>query len=216
MMTALLVVERERPGARLLVTRAALRYAGSGVGLLPANRRVPVEGLLYGLLLPSGNDAARVLAQNVGGTIPRFIRMMNARARELGLRCSHFTGPDGYDDGNRSCARDLAKLTRAVMRQSRIARVVRTRHAVVPFPIKGGKLYLSSHNPLLAAGYRGTTGVKTGYSPAAGLCFVGTARRGTTELGVVLLDSPNPGDQARRLLDQGFQRTQVVRTPAPT
>jgi serine-type D-Ala-D-Ala carboxypeptidase (penicillin-binding protein 5/6) len=216
MMTALVVVERERPAARLLVTKAALRYQGSGVGLLPANRRVPAEPLLYGLLLPSGNDAARVLAQNVGGTIPRFVRMMNARARELGLRCSHFTDPSGYDDRNRSCPRDLAKLTRAVMREPRIRRVVRTRNAALPFPIKGGKLHLSTHNPLLAIRYRGTTGVKTGYSPAAGLCFVATARRGSTELGAVLLGSPNPGQQARRLLDRGFVRLAASRARGPS
>jgi D-alanyl-D-alanine carboxypeptidase len=204
-MTAIVVSERARPRAPVRITRAALRYQGSGVGLLPANRRVPIEGLLYGLMLPSGNDAARVLAQNVGGTIPRFVRMMNARGRELGLRCSHFTDPSGYDDGNRSCPRDLAKLTRAVMRQPRIRQVVRTRHAVLPFPIKGGKLHLSSHNPLLAAGYRGTTGLKTGYTDAAGRCLVATARRGTVKLGVVLLNSPDPGKQAMQLLDRGFK-----------
>ena len=216
MMTALVVVEREEPAAQMLITRAALRYQGSGVGLLPANRRVPVDPLLYGLMLPSGNDAARVLAQNVGGTIPRFVRLMNARGRELGLRCSHFTDPSGYDDGNRSCPRDLAKLARAVMRQPRLRRVVRTRQAVLPFPIKGGKLHLSSHNPLLATGYRGVTGVKTGYSPAAGLCFVATAQRGGTELGVVLLGSPNPGQQARRLLDRGFVRLSAGQATRPS
>jgi len=84
---------------------------GSGVGVLPRGKRVGVTPLLYGLLLPSGNDAARVLAQNVGGTIPRFVRLMNERARQLGLTCTHFAGPDGYSDANRSCPRDLAEKT---------------------------------------------------------------------------------------------------------
>src|SRR5205807_1540831 len=75
MMTALVVVERDPPTATARITRAALHYQGSGVGLLPRGKRVSVTPLLYGLLLPSGNDAARVLAQNVGGTIPRFVRL---------------------------------------------------------------------------------------------------------------------------------------------
>ena len=64
---------------------------------------------------------------------------------------------------------------------------------------------LASHNPLMQLRYPGVTGIKTGYSPAAGLCFVGTARRGATELGVVLLNSPQPGAQASALLDRVHQ-----------
>jgi D-alanyl-D-alanine carboxypeptidase len=75
---------------------------------------------------------------------------------------------------------------------------------VLPFPIKGGKVYLYNNNPLLRMGYRGTTGMKTGYTDAAGRCLVATARRGSRSLGVVLLHSPDTGTQARRLLDRGF------------
>ena len=84
------------------------------------------------------------------------------------------------------------------------ARIVRRRSVALPFPIKGGRLYLYNSNPLLRSGYRGTTGMKTGYTQAAGRCLVATARRGTVRLGVVLLRSPNPGRQATRLLDRGF------------
>jgi D-alanyl-D-alanine carboxypeptidase len=204
MMTGLLVVEREPATATARVTRTALRYQGSGVGLLPRGRRVGVTPLLYGLLLPSGNDAARVLAQNVGGTIPRFVRLMNERARQLGLTCTRFAGPDGYSDANHSCPRDLARLARAVMREPRLRRIVRTSYAVFPFPIKGHKLYLAGHNPLDGRRYPGWTGIKTGYTPAAGECFVGTARRGRIQLGVVLLHSPDSARQAIKLLDRGF------------
>ena len=204
MMTALLVVEREPPTATAYISRAALRYQGSGVGLLPRGRRVGVTPLLYGLLLPSGNDAARVLAQNVGGTIPRFVRLMNERAHQLGLTCTHFVGPDGYNDANTSCPRDLARLGDAVIREPRLRRIVRTPFAVFRFPIKGHKLYLAGHNPLDLRRYAGWTGIKTGYTPRAGECFVGTAQRGRTALGVVLLNSPDAGQQASKLLDRGF------------
>ena len=68
---------------------------------------------------------------------------------------------------------------------------------MLPFPIKGGKLYLYNHNPLLRRATAGTTGMKTGYTDAAGRCLVATARRGPIKLGVVLLHSPDPGSQAR-------------------
>ena len=92
-----------------------------------------------------------------------------------------------------------------MLRVPRLARIVRRRKAVLPFPIKGGKLYLYNSNPLLRMGYRGITGLKTGYTRAAGRCLVATARRGPVKLGVVLLDSPDTGSQARKLLDRGFR-----------
>jgi D-alanyl-D-alanine carboxypeptidase len=123
----------------------------------------------------------------------------------MGLLCTRFSSPSGFADrGNHSCATDLAALARAVLRNPRLAPIVRRREAVLRFPIKGGKLYLYNNNPLLRMGYRGTTGVKTGYTDAAGHCLVASARRGSVRLGVVLLHSPDTGTQARRLLDRGF------------
>ena len=207
MMTAVLIARHVPPDAKVRITRAALSYKGSGVGLFRHGRRIPITTMLYGLLLPSGNDAAIALAQRAGhGSLERFVAMMNQEARAMGLACTHFTSPDGFvDRGNHSCAPDLAALTRAVLREPRIARIVRRRQAVLPFPIKGGKIYLYNHNPLLQQGYRGVTGVKTGYTDAAGRCLVATVLRGRVRLGVVLLHSPDPGTQARKLLDRGFR-----------
>jgi D-alanyl-D-alanine carboxypeptidase (penicillin-binding protein 5/6) len=206
LMTALLVAERVPRGAKARVTPEALRYRGSGVGLLPRGKRVGVEALLHGLMLPSGNDAAIALAQRAAGTVPAFVAAMNDRAAQMGLLCTRFSSPDGYEDrGNHTCAADLAALARAVLRQRRLARIVRKREAVLPFPIKGGRLFLYNNNPLVRMGYRGVTGLKTGYTDAAGRCLVATARRGPLKLGVVLLDSPDPATQARQLLDRGFR-----------
>ena len=208
MMTALVVVDRLRDDDRAKITKEVLSYTGSGVGLLPRGKRIIVRTLLYGLLLPSGNDAAIALALRAAGSQERFVEMMNRRAQAMGLVCTRFSSVSGIKDaGNHSCATDLAALARAVLRQPRLARVVRSRSAVLPFPIKGRKLYLYNNNPLLRSGYRGTTGVKTGYTDAAGRCLVATARHGRIRLGVVLLDSIDPGNQARRLLDRGFARS---------
>jgi serine-type D-Ala-D-Ala carboxypeptidase (penicillin-binding protein 5/6) len=205
-MTALLVVERTRPAEPVRITQAALDYTGSGIGMLPKGRRVRLEALLNGLLIVSGNDAAIALAVHVSGSERRFVALMNRRAREWGLRCTHFASSHGLEPGNRSCARDLAVLTRLAMAKPRIRRIARRRQAQLRFPIKGGKLYLYGHNPLIRLGYPGAIGLKTGYTEAAGRCFVGVVRRGERRLGVVLLDSRDPAKHAPKLLDAAFEQ----------
>jgi D-alanyl-D-alanine carboxypeptidase len=205
MMTALVVVERAPPDAKVRVTKEALAYKGSAVGVLPKGKRIKLETMLNGLLLPSGNDAAIALAQRMSGTVAAFVQRMNERAGDLGLTCTRFTSPDGFEDaGNHSCAIDLAEMARAVLDRPRLARIVRRRRAVLPFPIKGGRIYLFNNNPLLRTGYPGTIGIKTGYTDAAGRCLVAAARRNGRRLGVVLLHSPDPGKQATQLLNRGF------------
>jgi len=204
-MTALLTVESGTPDARVLVTRQAVDMSGSKVGVLPLGKHVHLESMLYGLMLPSGNDAAVALAQHIAGSVNRFVVRMNEQAAALGLGCTRYSSPSGYyDKGNFSCAADLAVLAHVAIDQPRIASVVRTYSAVLPFPIKGGKLYLYNNNPLLIYKYPGVTGMKTGYTEAAGRCLVATAERHGVRLGVVLLNSHDPGTQARQLLDRGF------------
>ncbi len=203
-MTALVVTQETEPDERVKITKAALRYQGSGVGVLPKGKRVRLESLLNGLMLVSGNDAAIALAVHVSGNERKFVRLMNEKARLWGLRCTRFASSHGLEDGNRSCAADLAVMTRLAMRNRRIARITRRAQVSFRFPIKGGRLYLAGHNPLLRAGYRGAIGLKTGFTDHAGRCFVGVARRGGRTLAVVLLDSPNPLKHSVKLLDLGF------------
>jgi serine-type D-Ala-D-Ala carboxypeptidase (penicillin-binding protein 5/6) len=207
MMTALVVVAHDRPSAKVLITQDALDYTGSGVGELPKGKHVPLTALLYGLLLPSGNDAAIALADHVAGTQTNFIKLMNARAHAMALGCTHYTTVSGIvDQGNHSCASDLALIAHTVLEQPLLAQIVGSRSAIVPFPIKGGKLYLYNNNPLLVLRYPGTDGVKTGFTDAAGECLVATARRGDRWLGVVLLHSGNTYAQAEQLLNAGFAK----------
>ena len=207
MMTALVVVAHAKPSDRVLITSAATQFTGSGVGLLPLGKRVPLLALLYGLLLPSGNDAAIALAQHVAGNQAKFIGMMNRRASAMGLTCTHFSSVSGVvDQGNYSCTRDMAVLAHAMLLQPLLRRIVATRSAVIPFPIKGGRLYLYNNNPLLLGRYAGADGVKTGYTVAAGQCLVATARRGAAWLGVVLLHSGDIYDQGEQLLNAGFAK----------
>jgi D-alanyl-D-alanine carboxypeptidase len=208
LMTALVVVDAAAASARVRITRAAVDAPGSKVGLLPRGRRVRVEALLHGLLLPSGNDAAVALAEGVAGSVRRFVARMNVRARAMGLGCTRFASPSGIvDRGNHSCAADLAQLARATLDEPRLARIVRRRYAALRFPIKGGKLHLTNHNPLLQARYPGTIGLKTGYTDRAGRCLVAAVRRRGRRLGVVLLHSPDPARQARQLFDRALRRS---------
>ena len=216
MMTALLTVEATTPRQPVLITKAAIETSGSKVGVLPLHRHVSVESLLYGLLLPSGNDAAVALAIHDAGSVGSFVREMNRRAASLGMGCTRYSSPSGfYNDGNFSCAADLALLAHVDLAQPRIARVTHTYSAVIPFPIKGGKLYLYNNNPLLIYHYSGITGMKTGYTLAAGRCLVATAERDGVRLAAVVLNSTEPGRQAAHLLDAGFEHYGLPAVPDP-
>lgn len=203
-MTALAVTDATRSDDVMRIPKG-LRYEGSAVGVLPLGRRVRLEPLLAGLLIVSGNDAAVALADHVSGGERRFVALMNEQARLWNLDCTRFATPHGLSDRDRSCAVDLAVMTRLAVRERRITRLTRRAQASYRFPIKGRKLFLSGHNPLIRAGYRGAIGLKTGYTDAAGRCFVGVARRHGRTFGVVLLDSPDPGKQAAKLLDLAFE-----------
>ena len=204
MLTGLIIAERHGPRERVLITEETVGYAGSGVGVLPLGKRVPLNTMLHGLMLVSGNDAAIALAQHDGGTQNGFVERMNERAQALGMTCSHFSNASGIrDEGNYSCPVDLAALARADLANPWMRKVVGTRRARFPFPIEGGVLDLWNINPFLARGDPGVTGVKTGLTTAAGRCYVITARVGGRHLGVVLLDTPDPYAQVPRLLQAG-------------
>jgi D-alanyl-D-alanine carboxypeptidase (penicillin-binding protein 5/6) len=206
MLTALIIARRDRPDEPVQITPEALAYEGSGMGILPKGKKVPLRDLFYGLLLVSGNDAAIALAQHDSGSVPAFVRRMNRWRDRLGLRCSRFSTPSGIlDRGNYSCPRDLAALARADLANPWIRRVVGMREARFPFPIKGNFADLYNNNPFIIEGMEGITGLKTGYTDAAGRCYVTTQRIAGHEVGVVLLDTPNPLDQVPALLRAGLK-----------
>jgi serine-type D-Ala-D-Ala carboxypeptidase (penicillin-binding protein 5/6) len=221
MMTALMVARADPPDGRVKVSRNAAHTQGSATGLLPRGRKVPLEALLQALILISANDAAVALAEHDGGSVPRFIKEMNAQARAMGLTCTHFTTPNGLRDrGNHSCPRDLATLARADLANKRIAGIAQTRYAKPRFPIKGKRLYLTNNHYFLQHGLNGVpgaqvTGLKTGFTDAAGSCYVTTARLGSHHLGLVLLHSPSPLTQVPALLRAGFEEVGAIAPAAP-
>jgi serine-type D-Ala-D-Ala carboxypeptidase (penicillin-binding protein 5/6) len=221
MMTALMVARADPPTARVKVSRNAAHTQGSATGLLPRGRKVPLDPLLQALILISANDAAVALAEHDGGSVPRFVKEMNVQAGAMGLSCTHFSTPNGLRDrGNYSCPRDLAALARADLANKRIAEIVQTRYAKPRFPIKGKHLYLSNNHYFLQHGLNGVpgaqvTGLKTGFTDAAGSCYVTTARLGSHHLGLVLLHTPSPLTQVPALLRAGFEEVGALAPAAP-
>ena len=203
-MTALLALRKLKPHDVVTVDRSVPRVPLVREGLR-AGERVEAWKLFYALLLYSGNDDALALAIAAGGDKWTFVHEMNAEARTLGLKDTHFVSPSGVVDvDNYSSAWDLAALTRVAMRNARFRQIVRTpvEHVSWAAPTFA-KVYVNN-NGLLGT-YPGANGVKTGYTHKAGWCLVASATRGKLSLIAVVLDSNDMYGDAKRLLDLGFR-----------
>lgn len=179
---------------------------GETVAGLPVGRRLDVNDLLKAMLLPSGGDAAHSLAVDLAGSSGRFVAWMNAAARKLGLRDTHYATPVGLDTpANYSSAGDLARLALALMREPAFARIVRMRSA----RLTDGQTVVNRND--LVGRYPYVLGVKTGHTRDAGYCLVGAARRrGETVISVVLDD---PSEAARDADTLALLRYALARVP---
>ena len=209
LMTVLLTLEHAKLTDVVTVSPQAAAIGESSAGLVPGEK-LTVRQLLDGALVASANDAADALASYVGhGSETRFVAMMNARARRLGLRSSHYVRPDGLDAaGHVSSARDVTFLARLLMHRPAIRQIVRQRAATLP----GGRV-LHTWNDLLYS-YPGIFGVKTGHTSEAGWNQVAAARRGGVSIYATLIGSPDRSTRNRdlaKLLDWGFAHYTQVR-----
>jgi D-alanyl-D-alanine carboxypeptidase (penicillin-binding protein 5/6) len=218
LMTALLALERMRPHDVLPAAHYAASPIESKIDLRPGER-MRVDDLLRALLLESANDAAETLAVGVSGSRARFVRLMNRRARQLKLSGTHYANPIGLDDRlNYSTARDLARLSRHLMRR-------RSFRTIVDLPrttLRSGasRRTLDNRNRLVRR-VPWVEGVKTGHTRGAGYVLVGAgSRRGARVITVVLGErSEDLRDRdTLRLLDHGlsaFRRMAAVRPGRP-
>jgi len=203
-MTALLTLEQGQLQSQVTISPLAAGQIGTRMGLA-AGERLTVGELLYGLLLPSGNDAAMALAQQDAPSVQAFVDRMNAKARELGLADTHFVNPHGLDDpAHLSSANDLARLARYALRSEPLFdEYVSIPHFVIAAGLGHPAFDLTSLNQLLGS-YPGADGVKTGTTPAAGEVLVGSATRDGHRLLVVVMASEDRYADARVVLDNGF------------
>ena len=203
-MTVLVALEETEQGEEVTVSVAAAAQAGSELGLVPGER-IEMEELLYALMLQSSNDAAVAVAEHVAGSVPRFVRRMNRRARQLGLRDTRFASPNGLDDSGYSTAADLARISAEAFAHPAFVRIARTKLREFPAPGGAPTRMIQSRNALLWL-YRGAVGVKTGFTSAAGFCLVGAAERGNRRLAAVVLGAPGEAfTDTATLLDFGFR-----------
>jgi D-alanyl-D-alanine carboxypeptidase len=202
-MTGLLVVEATDPDEVVTASPNAAGQTGAELGL-GVGEAQPVRQLLMALLLQSANDAAVALAEHVGGTVEGFVDGMNRRARRLGARDTRFASPNGLDDSGYSTSRDLVAITAEAFRDATFREVVATKFHLVPAP-EGDPRRIQNRNALLWL-YRGAIGVKTGYTAAAGFCFVAAAERDGLRLVAVVLGAPSaPWSDAAEMLNHGFE-----------
>jgi serine-type D-Ala-D-Ala carboxypeptidase (penicillin-binding protein 5/6) len=203
-MTALLVLEREDPDRVVTVSRGAAAESRTRIGLHHGDR-IRVGDLLAATLINSANDACRALADHVGGDRKRFVMLMNARARELGLNETHFNDPCGHDKPHHySSAHDLAILAETALKNQTFRDLV-SRQRMQIRTVDGRRHFeLRNINHLLGR-YPGALGVKTGYTGSAGRCLVALAERDGTRVLLVMLHARNRWHNAAAMLDRAFE-----------
>jgi D-alanyl-D-alanine carboxypeptidase len=168
---------------------------GSSVMGLEPDDHVKLETLLFGMMLPSGNDAAEQVAISLAGSRERYVGWMNEKVTSLGLTDTHFVTPSGMDaDDHYSSAYDMALLGRYAMRKPEFRRLVATAFVV------SDDYYMHNLNPLLGS-YPGTDGVKIGYTEIAGRTIVASATRDGHRVYVSLMGSRNLASDCVALFD---------------
>ena len=202
--TAIVALHSGRLDEPLLVTPLAASAPPSKINLRPG-WTMRVRDLVYALLLNSANDAAVVIAEGLGGSVPEFAERMNREARLLGATNTHFVNPNGLPAADHySTARDLATIFRRALQNPLFERIVSTKTSMV-LPAEGSvrPIALRNHNRLLGD-YRIQVVGKTGWTLAAKKCFVGAARANGREIGVAVLGSADLWGDLKRLLEYGF------------
>jgi serine-type D-Ala-D-Ala carboxypeptidase (penicillin-binding protein 5/6) len=208
LMTVELTLRHARASDVVVVDPRAAAVGESSAGLR-GGERLTVRDLLEAALIQSANDAADALGYHVGhGSMPRFVAMMNAEARRLGLHDTRYLRADGLDArGHVSSARDVTRLARIVMRSPLVRSIVRERSAELP----GGRP-LHTWNDLLGV-FPGVIGVKTGHTSAAGWSQVAAARGRGVTIYATILGGPSRGQRnadLERLLAYGLDQYRAV------
>ncbi|MBR4308412.1 MAG: D-alanyl-D-alanine carboxypeptidase [Oscillospiraceae bacterium] len=218
-MTLLLVMEALEQGRiswtdTVIASDTAAAKGGSQIYLEPGEQ-MSLEDMLKSVVVSSANDCATALAEHIAGSEATFVQQMNDRAAELGLQDTHFVNCTGLDDDPNAAehltsAHDLAVISRELLRHSEIKKYT----TIWTDTVRNGQFGLSNTNKLVRF-YEGTTGLKTGYTSAAGYCLSASAQRDGLELIAVVLHCENSTDRfesAKALLNYGFANYALLNT----
>jgi D-alanyl-D-alanine carboxypeptidase (penicillin-binding protein 5/6) len=204
-MTALVAIENEDLGKRIIIDKKSAEIGEDSMGL-SAGEILTLEDLLYGLMLHSGNDAAEAIARSSTFGRENFIYLMNKKAQDLGAINTNFTNPSGLEgDGDQhSTAYDLLIITRNALENKIFAKIVSTVEYKIP-KIEEHKEYDLFNETNLLTSYPGVRGVKTGFTNEAGYCLVTYLEYGGHRIIAVLLDSKNRREEMKDLLDYSLR-----------
>lgn len=186
-MTALVVLDHEKDLNKIITVDgeilSSLAGTDSSTAGFKAGEQVSIYNLLCGLLIPSGNDAALVLAKTVAGSISGFVDMMNETAKRLGCQNTHFENPHGLDSPNhKTTAQDMVLITKAAMKYSSFTDITANTEFELPQTNKNEKRTIQNTNFLLNPAYEtyyypACRGIKTGNTDNAGYCLVSYASK---------------------------------------
>jgi D-alanyl-D-alanine carboxypeptidase (penicillin-binding protein 5/6) len=232
LMTFAVMDDRIRAGAISLrtpitITPEDARVAAQGDSSkvdLRSGETFPLEELVYAMMIKSANDAAYAVGRTIGGSVPAFVGLMNAKARSLGMNRTTFRTPNGFPvrshriaDGDLTTPRDFAVLCRYLLLHTDILKYTSVRTRPFGAGLRMPPLPMTNHNNLLGR-VRGVDGLKTGFTNGAGFCIAATAQRGGRRIIVVLMDSPDSRGRDLRtaeLLDRGFAMLPIFGPAGP-
>ncbi len=197
-MAAIIFLDHYDLNEYLTVPFSVYTVVGSKMNLV-AGEEITVRNLLYGMMLPSGNDAAYVLAHYYPGGEDKFVEAMNSKARELHLNNTFFLDPSGYEDGNYTTATELARLGAHAMRDPEFATIVRTKYIEITDKSGLHTYYLTNLNELLT--YENVIGIKTGFTNEAGGVLLTAVQSNNTLFIVTVLKSQNRFSDTKDLMD---------------
>lgn len=208
-MTTLLCLESGGLDDSFVVDSKAIKVEGSSMGLTEGDV-VTKRDLCYGMMLPSGNDAANATAVKLGGSIENFAKIMNERAVEIGMTRTCFVTPSGLEgDGHGASAYDMALLAREALRNPDFAEICSQKKAKVEFGNPPYERWLTNTNKLLDM-YEGVKGVKTGFTDEAGRCLVSACERDGISLICVTLNDKNDWQDHINMYDYGYSVLQPL------
>jgi D-alanyl-D-alanine carboxypeptidase (penicillin-binding protein 5/6) len=211
-MTAAIVLEFAQPDSLITIPKKATQGLPEDSALMgiTSGEQYTVQELLYGLLLPSGNDAAQALAMAIAGDQKRFVALMNAKVAQLGLTNTHFTNPSGLDEANHyTTAHDLAVITHYAQSFALFNQIVTTKEKALPYTAQHKALDLVNANAFISS-YPGATGIKPGNTGEAGNCLVASADRQGHQILGVLLDTPGRNTNMAAMFDDAFTQLGVL------
>ena len=194
----------------VMISKNASSMGGSQI-FLQEGETYKVAELLKGVAIASGNDAVIALSEKVGGSVENFVKMMNDRAKELGLSNTHFVNPHGLDAENHySSARDMSIMGRELIKHEKILEFTSIYEDYLKKP-DGSSTWLVNTNKLVRF-YNGADGLKTGFTEGAGYCVTTTAKRSEMRILSVVMGVETPDKRSSdttNLLNYGFNTYQV-------